>query len=114
MQAVYFCQLRAHIWTKQPSISPIIKVVLSELIVCSRGVWEKMLVLILCLTTIYFSLPPSHAAEAILPIPAVTTEKWRMIHFKHKKKRSMMHVLDGYDITQPSSKQQHVREIEQG
>lgn len=48
------------------------------------------------------------AGEAILPLPVVSSENWRMIHFKHKKKRTMMHILDGYEITQPSSKQQHV------
>ncbi len=46
--------------------------------------------------------------EAILPGPVVATEKWRMIHFKYRKKRSMMHVMDGYDVSQPTTRQHQV------
>ena len=46
--------------------------------------------------------------EAILPGPLVATEKWRMIHFKYRKKPSMMHVMDGYDMSQPTTRQHQV------
>ncbi len=52
-----------------------------------------------------FALP---VGEAILPGPVVATEKWRMIHFKYRKKRSMMHVMDGYDVSQPTTRQHQV------
>ncbi len=38
------------------------------------------------------------AGEPILPEPRSATECWRMIHFKYKKNRGMMHVMDGYDF----------------
>lgn len=54
------------------------------------------------------TLPPP-SGEAILPLPVVSTENWRMIHFKYKKKRSIMHVQDGFEVASPmKQQQQHV------
>ncbi len=79
---------------------------------------EKNLLLILfqwrmteSLSLCMYILPSLFAflvGEAILPGPVVATEKWRMIHFKYRKKRSMMHVMDGYDVSQPTTRQHQV------